>query len=80
MSKHNQPNITPENEQIHPVDNNPGEAKGRRIRGEGLEHEQDYIQERLTHAGTTAEYAEAADQLERAARDLERLNEKRANG
>jgi hypothetical protein len=65
---------TPENRETRPIEDNPEQAQGRRIQGEGLAHEQDYIEERMTYAGNTDEYAEAAKRLEQDAADLERLN------
>jgi len=47
--------------------------EGRRIRGEGLEHEQDYIRERLEQAGDVDEYTEAAEVLEQESKDLQSL-------
>ena len=44
--------------------------EGRPIRGEGIDHEQDYIQERLEQASDTDEYAEAAERLEDQLEDL----------
>ena len=46
MSTSTQREGTPENEETRPLGHNPIEAEGRRIGGEGLDHEQDYIQER----------------------------------
>jgi hypothetical protein len=77
MTTHNQQSETPEGGDIHPIEHNPERAEGRRIRGEGLAHEQDYIEERMTYAGDTDEYAEAARRLEQEAADLERLNRQR---
>ena len=48
--------------------------EGRRIKGDGIEHEQDYIKERIEQAGDTDEYAEAADVLEDELQDLKALN------
>ena len=50
--------------------------EGRRIGGEGLEHEQKYIRERIEQAGDTDEYAEAAEVLEEEVRDLEVLEDR----
>jgi len=77
MSHDNEPAGIPENSETRPIEDNPERAQGRRIRGEGLEHEQDYIEERMTYAGNTDEYAEAADRLAQEAADLERLNRER---
>lgn len=52
-------------------------ADGRRIKGEGLEHEQDYIEERLTYSSSTNEYAEAAEQLKRDSEEIDRLTRER---
>ena len=77
MSTNNDHAGTPENRETRPIEDNPEQAQGRRIHGEGLEHEQDYIEERITYAGNTDEYAEAAKRLEQEAADLERLNRQR---
>ncbi|HEY1014085.1 MAG TPA: hypothetical protein VGE07_15340 [Herpetosiphonaceae bacterium] len=50
---------------------------GRRIRGEGLAHEQDYIEERLTYGSSTNEYADAAEQLKRDSEEIDRLTRER---
>ena len=76
MSTSTQREGTPENEETRPLGHNPIEAEGRRIGGEGLDHEQDYIQERLTHAGNADEYAEAADRLKQASEDIARMPQK----
>ena len=47
--------------------------ESREIRGEGVDHEQDWIQERLVDASHTDEYAEAAETLKDQARDLQSL-------
>jgi hypothetical protein len=44
--------------------------EGRRIPGDGLRHEQEYIRERIEQAGDTDEYAEAAGVLEQELQDL----------
>jgi hypothetical protein len=80
MNEQNQPNSTPENESIHPLPHDPNQAEGRRIRGEGLAHEQDFIEERITYGGDTDEYAEAADKLEQISEDIARMPQKPANG
>lgn len=49
--------------------------EGRRIRGDGLEHEQDYVRERLEQAGDVDEYTEAAEALDQESKDLEALEE-----
>jgi hypothetical protein len=77
MSNDTEPAGIPENRETRPIEDNPEQAQGRRIRGEGLEHEQDYIEERMTYAGNTDEFAEAAKRLEQEAADLERLNRQR---
>lgn len=51
--------------------------EGRRIEGEGLEHEQDYIRERLEYAGDVDEYTEAANTLRQQAKDLTALLQQR---
>lgn len=45
--------------------------EGRRIHGEGLEHEQDYVRERLEQAGDTDEFEGAAERLEQELQDLQ---------
>ncbi len=47
--------------------------EGRRIPGSGLEHEQEYIAERLEQAGDVDEYAAAAQRLKQEATALEQL-------
>jgi len=47
--------------------------ESRRIEGEGLAHEQDYIRERLEDAGDVDEYTEDVKKLKQEERDLERL-------
>lgn len=47
--------------------------EGRRIGGEGVDHEQEYVAERLEQAGDVEDYAEAAEQLKRQAQDLQKL-------
>jgi len=44
--------------------------EGRRIRGDGIDHEQDYVRERIEQTAGTADYAEAADTLKEELRDL----------
>lgn len=44
--------------------------EGRRIRGDGIDHEQDYVRERIEQTAGTADYAEAADTLEEELHDL----------
>ncbi len=44
--------------------------EGRRIRGERIDHEQDYVRERIEQTGGTADYAEAADTLKEELHDL----------
>ena len=48
-------------------------TEGRQIGGEGLDHEQEYIRERIEQAGDTDEYAEASRQLQDEVRDLNNL-------
>ena len=48
--------------------------EGRPIRGEGVDHEQDYIRERIEQAGDTDEYAEASRVLQDEVRDLQSLS------
>jgi len=45
----------------------------RRVHGEGLSHEQDYVRERLEDAGDVDEYAAADEKLRQEVRDLEHL-------
>lgn len=47
--------------------------ESRRIHGEGVAHEQDYIRERLEDAGDVDEYTEDVKKLKQEERDLERL-------
>lgn len=75
MSSHSQRNDIPENEPIRPLHDDSAPPDGRRIRGEGLAHEQDYIEERITYGGDTDDYAEAADRLEQASEDLKRATQ-----
>ena len=49
-------------------------TEGRQIGGEGLDHEQEYIRERIEQAGDTDEYAEASRQLQDELRDLNNLS------
>ncbi len=44
---------------------------GRRIRGDGLDHEQDYVRERIEQVGGTDDYAEAAETLEDELEDID---------
>ena len=44
---------------------------GRRIRGDGLDHEQDYVRERIEQVGGTDDYAEAAETLEDELKDID---------
>ncbi len=44
---------------------------GRRIRGDGLDHEQDYVRERIEQVGGTDDYAEAAEVLEEELEDID---------
>ena len=79
MNTPNQPNATPANEETRPLETNPEHAQGRRIRGEGVAHEQDYIEERITHAGNTDEYAEAVERLADVSAELDELTKKRGH-
>ena len=45
--------------------------EGRRIHDEGLEHEQDYVQERIEQTSDSDEFAEAAQRLRDEVQDLE---------
>ena len=47
--------------------------EGRPLHGEGLEHERNYIEERLEDAGDVDEYAEAAQRLRQEQRDIQAL-------
>src|SRR4051794_38293387 len=47
--------------------------ESRRIEGEGIAHEQDYVRERLEDAGDVDEYTEDVKKLKQEERDLERL-------
>ena len=42
-----------------------------------MAHEQDYIEERITHAGNADEYAEAAERLADVSEELDELTKKR---
>ncbi len=44
--------------------------ESRGIHGEGLEHERDYIEERIDDAGDTGDYAAASEKLKQEERDL----------
>jgi len=44
--------------------------EGRRIHGEGLDHEQDYVRERIEQAGDTDELAAASERLQQELQDL----------
>lgn len=44
--------------------------EGRRIHGDGLDHEQDYVRERIEQTAGTADYAEAADTLKEELHDI----------
>jgi hypothetical protein len=48
-------------------------VEGRPLHGEGLEHERDYIEERIEDAGDVDEYTEAAQTLKQEQRDLQAL-------
>jgi hypothetical protein len=45
--------------------------EGRRIRGDGLDHEQDYVRERIEQVGGTDDYAEASEVLEEELEDID---------
>ena len=47
--------------------------EGRPLHGEGLEHERDYIEERLEDAGDVDEYTEEAQRLRQETHDLQAL-------
>ena len=47
--------------------------EGRAIPGDGLEHERDYIEERLEDASDVNQYAEEDQRLQQEARDLQAL-------
>ena len=79
MNTQHQPNTTPDNEETRPLEDHPEHAQGRRIRGEGVAHEQDYIEERITYAGNTDEYAEAAERLADVSEELDELTKKRGH-
>ncbi len=44
--------------------------EGRRIHGDGLDHEQDYVRERIEQAGDTDEFAAASERLQQELQDL----------
>jgi hypothetical protein len=44
--------------------------RSREIHGEGVDHEQDYVQERIVNASDTKEYGTAAEELEEELHDL----------
>ncbi len=48
-----------------------GEMDSRSVPGEGITHEQNWVEERLTEATNTDEFAAAADRLEQEVRDLQ---------
>ena len=48
--------------------------RSREIHGDGLEHEADYVRERLEDASGTSEYAAASDRLEQELQDLQAIN------
>ena len=48
--------------------------RSREIHGDGLEHEADYVRERLNDASDTNEYAAASERLEEELRDLQTIN------
>ena len=49
--------------------------EGRAIPGDGLEHERDYIEERLEDASDVNQYAEEDQRLQQEVRDLQALTE-----
>ena len=53
-------------------------AEGRRLRGEGLENLEDYIEERATYASDSDELAEANRTLEQELADLQNLHQERS--
>lgn len=52
-------------------------TEGRPLRGDGVENLQDYVNERLTYASDSDEYAEANRTLEQELADLEGLRSER---
>jgi hypothetical protein len=54
-------------------------AEGRPLHGEGIENLQDYVEERLTYAGDTDEYAAADRTLEQELADLQALHQERGS-
>lgn len=52
-------------------------AEGRPLRGEGIENLQDYVEERLTYASDSDEYAAADRTLEQELADLQALHQER---
>jgi hypothetical protein len=53
-------------------------AEGRRLRGEGLENLEDYVQERATYASDSDELAEQNRTLEQELADLQQLHLERS--
>lgn len=52
-------------------------TEGRPLHGDGMENLQDYVQERLTYASDSDEYAEANQRLQQQLADLEALQQER---
>jgi hypothetical protein len=52
-------------------------SEGRRLHGEGMDNLEDYVNERLTYASDSDEYAEANRTLEQELADLQALNAER---
>lgn len=52
-------------------------AEGRPLRGDGIENLQDYVEERMTYASDSDEYAAAERTLEQELADLQALNQER---
>lgn len=52
-------------------------AEGRPLRGDGIENLQDYVEERMTYASDSDEFAEAERTLEQELADLQALNQER---
>lgn len=52
-------------------------TEGRPLRGDGIENLQDYVEERMTYASDSDEYAEANRTLEQELADLQTLNQER---
>jgi hypothetical protein len=54
--------------------------RSQHIPGDGVEHEQNYIEERMINAGKTNELAAQSEQLEDEVRDLQNLSTNRSSG